>query len=255
MNSQAHSFIDFYQNFFPINDSTLKAEIKIKVIILAPHPDDECLMASLALRLKIENKAEVLAVAVTLGSNEKRRSERTLEFNDSCQVLGFEPYLIASDDWKDKENFISQIITDKSINLIIAPHLNDHHPAHIKTSRLARKIISDTAFNGVLLESEFWGELPSPNLLIEVTKDVFTLEFNALTKHQGEITRNPYHLRLAANLVNNVRLGAEKVQALGESSPDFAFGNLYQLYQVKDGVPTLVPPQILDYQSDLSLIF
>lgn len=225
-----------------------------KVLILAPHPDDECLMGPLALRLQMENNIHIIACALTLGSNISRQSERAQEFQDACTVLGFQP-VILSENWNDKEVEIKNIILKERVEIIIAPHLKDHHPTHIKTSELARKVMSELNFQGGYLESEFWGELENPNLLVEVTKEAFEKQFSALTKHAGEIARNPYHLRLASNLVNNVRRGAEKVATLGSQAPSFAFGSLYQCYQVKDGKLTLRPSQILDYTKDPSSIF
>ncbi|MFA5583408.1 MAG: PIG-L family deacetylase [Bacteriovoracaceae bacterium] len=249
----ALSFISFYENFFKINSSTLKSPQKINILILAPHPDDECLMASAPLRLQLENQAQVTAVAITLGSNKARQEERKKEFKEACALLGFKSEVL-SDDWEKKLDELSKIIKAENINLLVCPHLKDHHPAHIKTAELTLKLIERTKFNGTLLMSEFWGELEEPNLLVEVTREVFTLQFNALEKHIGEVERNPYHLRLASHQVNSVRRGAEKVAVLGSAAPDFAFGNLYEGYQVVDGEMKKLAPQILDYTSDLSSI-
>ncbi|MFA7613518.1 MAG: PIG-L family deacetylase [Candidatus Caldatribacteriota bacterium] len=253
MKTTAQSFINFYQTIFSINSSTPKVQHSKTALILAPHPDDECLMGPFALRLKIENNSKVIACAFSLGSNTARQKERAQEFLDACSTLDFHPEILDEDE-KKKEKLI-QLIQSEQIDLIIAPHLKDHHPTHIKAGELARDVIKSIKFNGLYLESEFWGELENPNLLIEVTKETFIKQFEALTKHTGEIQRNPYHLRLAANLVNNVRRGAEKVSSLGSSAPQFAFGSLYQGYQVKDGELYSLPTQILDYAKDLSSIF
>lgn len=254
MNISAQSFIDFYRNYFSLKHSSAKSPQNIKALILAPHPDDECLMSSVALRLQLENKAQVYAATLTLGSNTHRQQERRIEFNDSCQVLGFSP-LVLEMDWDQKLEELKDFVLKEKINFITSPHLKDHHPTHIKTGQLAHQLIKETRFNGVFLETEFWGELEEPNLLVEVTEDIFTLQFNALTKHVGEVSRNPYHLRLAANLVDNVRRGAERVNVLGSSAPNFAFGNLYKLSRSCDGELTSLSPQVLSADDDCSLIF
>jgi len=253
MTPSALSFISFYENFFKINSSTLKSPQEINILLLAPHPDDECLMAPAPLRLKLENQARVTAVAITLGSNKARQEERKNEFEDSCAVLGFTPKVL-SENWEAKLDELIEMVETENINFIVCPHLRDHHPAHIKTGELTLKLIERTKFNGALLMSEFWGELEEPNLLIEVTSDVFTLQFNALEKHVGEIKRNPYHLRLASHLVNSVRRGAERVAVLGSVAPDFAFASLYQGYKVSNGETKKLDPQILYFTSDLSSI-
>lgn len=253
MNSCALEFTQFYSQFFSIGHTTVKTPKKINALILAPHPDDECLMAPYALRLLLENKANVHAASVTLGSNTARQAERRIEFQNACQVMNFTSHILSSD-WDTKAEEVKSIIQKEQINFIISPHLQDHHPAHIKTGELARKVMKEISFEGIYLESEFWGELAMPNLLIEVTKEAFELSFEALTRHVGEVSRNPYHLRLAANLVNNVRRGAEKVSTLGSASPTFAFGVLYQAHLVQLGVLKTLPHQTLDSTADLGAI-
>jgi LmbE family N-acetylglucosaminyl deacetylase len=250
MNSYALEFTKFYSQFFSIGHTITKAPRKINVLILAPHPDDECLMAPYALRLLLENKANVHAAVVTLGSNTARQTERQIEFQNACHVMNFTSHILSSE-WDKKAEEVKSIIQREQINFIVSPHLHDHHPAHIKTGELARKIMKEISFEGIYLESEFWGELTQPNLMIEVTKEAFELSFEALTRHVGEVSRNPYHLRLASNLVNNVRRGAEKVSILGSASPTFAFGVLYQAHQVQLGVLRTLPHQILDSAADL----
>jgi hypothetical protein len=56
-----------------------------------------------------------------------------------------------------------------------------------------------------------------------------------LTCHRGEIERNPYHLRLPAWMMDNVRRGSEIIQNKETSTPDFAFGSLYEWQLIKKG--------------------
>src|SRR5277367_3807036 len=59
------------------------------VLIFSPHPDDECIIGGLALRLLHESKMRVVNVAVTLGSNKERRPARLRELKKACDWLGF----------------------------------------------------------------------------------------------------------------------------------------------------------------------
>src|SRR5688572_23206038 len=61
-----------------------------RALIFAPHPDDECVIGALALRLLREAGMRVLDVAVTLGSNLERRGPRLQEVTSACDFLGFE---------------------------------------------------------------------------------------------------------------------------------------------------------------------
>src|SRR5208282_1683418 len=61
-----------------------------RVLIFSPHPDDECIIGGLALRLLREAKWNVLNVAVTLGSRRERKVARLHELKMACDFLGFD---------------------------------------------------------------------------------------------------------------------------------------------------------------------
>jgi hypothetical protein len=69
--------------------------------------------------------------------------------------------------------------------------------------------------------------MEEPNLLIECPPDDLALLVEALACHAGEVARNPYHLRLPAWMIDNVRRGAERVFGPGAPAPAFPFGTLY----------------------------
>ena len=70
---------------------------------------------------------------------------------------------------------------------------------------------------------------------MEVPEEILALQMEALTRHVGEVARNPYHLRLPAWMMDNVRRGSEVIAGKGTSSPMIPFGVLYQLQTVKKG--------------------
>ena len=228
---------DIIQNLsFKSSISEFKSQSKIKVMILSPHPDDEIISGALALRLKNEYSAQVMNIAVTLGSNKERQKPRIKELTDACKYLGFENKIL-SESWSKKSSELKKIIKDFSPDLIIAPHLKDQHPAHIKTGELLKNILPSVSknFSCVVAWSEFWGMNTKANLLLEVPLNIVSAQMKALTFHVGEVARNPYHLRLPAWMMDNVRRGAELTARPGASSPDFAFGSLYQVQQFSDG--------------------
>lgn len=234
--------------------SEFKSEKNIKIIILSPHPDDEIISGALALRLMNEYGARVLNIAVTLGSNKNRQPERTKELIKACEYLGFENKIL-SDSWTKKVAELKKIITDYRPNLIIAPHIKDQHPTHIKTGELLKKILPlmKSNFSCVVAWSEFWGMNPRANLLLEVPLNIASAQMKALTYHKGEIERNPYHLRLPAWLMDNVRRGAELTAKPGAHAPDFGLGCLYQIQFFADkkfktlkasSIPLVVPEDL-----------
>lgn len=210
-----------------------KFPVPMTIMILSPHPDDECIVGSLALRLLKENNAHVVNVAVTLGSDKTRQKARLKELESACELLDIELAVLA-DDWTKKRKELKSLIGKYQPHIILAPHIKDRHPTHIKTGQLLRKSI-DTKTNCIVAWTEFWGQLEKPNMLLEVPEELLALQMEALTCHVGEVERNPYHLRLPGWMMDNVRRGSEIIAGKGTASPNIPFGVLYQLQTVKKG--------------------
>lgn len=224
-----------FSSLFAPSPLIKKNPLPFTVMILSPHPDDESIVASLALRLMHENNAHVVNVAVTVGSNKERQSARRKELEAACEVLEFENVYL-DEDWKKKLKELKSLIQKYQPALIIAPHTKDFHPAHIKTGELLKKALTSLKKSITLVAwSEFWGPMAKPNLLVEVPLEIVELQMKALEKHVGEISRNPYHLRLPAWMMDNVRRGSEVIGGKGADASDMAFGILYQLQLFKNG--------------------
>jgi len=221
-------------------------------IIFSPHPDDECITGGLALRLMREAGMRIINVAVTLGSNPERQQPRWQELKDACNYLGFDLEQSApnglekissktrTDDtqhWSVAVKIISATLARHQPRVIFFPHEFDWNGTHIGTHFLVMDALQTLPKNFACLtiETEFWGQMASSNLMVESTvADVADL-LAALSFHVGEVQRNPYHLRLPAWLQDNVRRGAELVGGQGGPAPDFAFATLYRLRQWKNG--------------------
>lgn len=246
-----------FSSLFAASSLTEKKTSPLSVMILSPHPDDESIVGSLALRLSMENNCHIINVAVTLGSNKERRPERVKELNAACKLLQME-CLHLNENWKTKEKELKGLIQKYRPDLIIAPHVKDFHPTHIKTGKLCKKVLLSMKKQTILVAwSEFWNPMTKPNLLIEVPVEIVELQMKALAKHVGEISRNPYHLRLPAWMMDNVRRGSELIGGKGSDANRMAFGVLYKLELIKNGkwsTPKL-EQHSLSAQNDLGQIF
>ena len=60
-----------------------------KALFFAPHPDDECIVGGMAVRLMRQARMNLINVAVTLGSKKERQQERLRELQNACNYLGF----------------------------------------------------------------------------------------------------------------------------------------------------------------------
>lgn len=227
------SILKSLSSFFPPSPVVVKYPVPMTIMILSPHPDDECIVGSLALRLQKENNAHVVNVAVTLGSNKDRQKARVKELENACELLEME-LIVLDEDWTKKRKELKSLIQKYQPRIIMAPHLKDHHPAHIKTGQLLKKVV-DSKTNCIVAWTEFWGQLEKPNALVEVPEEILALQMEALARHVGEVERNPYHLRLPGWMMDNVRRGSEVVAGKGTTSPKAPYGVLYQLQTVKKG--------------------
>ena len=216
-----------------------------KVLIFSPHPDDEVIIGGLALRLLREAKWNVLNVAVTLGSNQARQAGRLEELRACCECIGFglvqtapnglakvnvktreqEPAL-----WAQSVQIIADILAKHQPRVIFFPHEADWNSSHIGTHFLVLDALKSLPadFTCYVVETEFWGAMASPNLMVEVGPQDLGDLITALTFHVGEVRRNPYHLSLPAWMADNVRRGGELVGGQGGAAPDFKFATLYR---------------------------
>lgn len=221
-------------------------------LIFSPHPDDECLIGGFALRLLRETGMRIINIAVTQGSNKERQQPRMQELKNACDWLGFELEQAApnglekihcgtrTDDakhWSDAVKVIAAILVRHQPRAIFVPHELDWNSTHIGTHFLVMDALKTlpAKFQSLLIETEYWAPLPSPNLMVESSVDDVADLLAALSFHVGEVKRNPYHLRMPGWLQDNVRRGAELVGSQGGAAPDFAFATLYRLRQWQNG--------------------
>jgi len=217
-----------------------------RVLFFAPHPDDETISGALALRLLREAKMNVINVAVTQGSNKGRQAGRLAELRGACNYLGFGLHTIPPNGlenvtvktrqnepplWSSMVKSITGILTSHQPRVILFPHERDWHDTHIGVHYLVTDALKQTPanFECYTVETEFWGAMDDPNLMVEVSTQDLADMVSATTFHVGEVKRNPYHLSLPAWMMDNVRRGAELVGGQGGAAPDFQFAALYRL--------------------------
>ncbi len=223
-----------------------------KVLIFSPHPDDEVIIGGLPLRLLRELKMNVVNVAVTQGSNKSRQPERWKELSACCDYIGFG--LIQTREggleginlktrtsdaaaWTQSVKCIAAILRREQPRIIFFPHEDDWNSSHIGTHQLVIDALLQLGedFSCFTVETEFWGAMDSPNLMIESSERDVTDLISALSFHAGEVRRNPYHLRMPAWLMDNVRRGGELVGGQGAAVPDFLFATLYRVGEWRRG--------------------
>ena len=216
---------------FPSLEATFGFKPARKILIIAPHPDDECLMSGLALRAAAEWGSTVGVLPFSYGSKVERQVERKIELQSALKVLGF----LLVDFRKNTlhELTVSELtdaVSSFDADVVILPHSNDGHATHVRCSKLAREVLEVFARSEKrtvhLFESEFWQSMQNPNLLIPLSSETVIQMGRALLCHVGEVERNPYHLTLPAWLMDQVRRGSEIKK--GSAKKNAVFGQLYR---------------------------
>ncbi len=229
-----------------------------KVLLFSPHPDDECIIGGLALRLLRESRWRVVNVAVTQGSKKERQAGRYAELQAACDFLQFDlvptapgglekvnPKARSADPahWQASVLAIARILREHRPQVVFFPHELDWNSTHIGTHHLvvdALKSLPAGEADCFVVETEFWGQMPTPNLMVESpAQDVADL-MAACSFHVGEVQRNPYHLSQTAWMQDNVRRGGELVGGQGGAAPDYPFATLYRLRKWQNGALTSI---------------
>jgi len=212
-------------------------ESEKKVLLFSPHPDDECIIGLLPLRLMAELGKQVINVPVTFGSDKKRQEGRSNELADACAYLGWDIHR-EYDDFRSLEvDDVVNVLKKYQPETIVMPHSKDWNSRHIATHFLVAEALEKMPadFSCTVVETEFWGAMDDPNLMVEANAEMLAELIAATSLHVEEVARNPYHLLLPAWMQDNVRRGGELVGGQGGAAPDYSFGILYRLRKWQGG--------------------
>ena len=228
-----------------------------KALFFAPHPDDECIVGGMAVRLMRQAHMKLINVAVTLGSKKERQQERLRELQDACNYIGFglettapnglekiNPKVREQDPkhWAVCGKIIKGLIEKHQPKVVLCPHDRDWNSTHIGTHYLVMDALKQmpASYECYVVETEFWGAMTDPNLMLEISEEDLADMITATTFHVEEVKRNPYHLLLPPWMMDNVRRGGEVVGGQGGAAPDYTFAVLYRLRKWSKGQVTKV---------------
>jgi LmbE family N-acetylglucosaminyl deacetylase len=245
-----------------------------RVLHFSPHPDDECLMGALLLRLQRDMNMRVINVPMTFGSNKARQKERYQELIGACDYLGFEVLQIQENGlpnckpkektenpemWSSSVGKVASIIEDQQPFLIMIPHRGEFNTTHQGTNVMVFDALAlqELDFSCYVAEWEYWTPLTEPNLLLEVSIEYLIDIITAVSFHVGELIRNPQHTNLPAWMQDNVRRGSELVGVPGGTAPQYQFATVYQLRKWQNGkiVDFLREGLFVDATGEISELF
>lgn len=242
-----------------------------KVLYFAPHPDDETISGGLALRLLREGPWNVIDVAVTQGSKKERQAERLQELKAACDYFGLGLIQTAANGlekvtpatrekdatlWTNMVQVIRKILVEQKPRVIMFPHVLDWNGTHIGVHHLVMDALkTGPSIDCFLVETEFWGQMMNPNLMVEYSEQDVAELIAATSFHVGEVQRNPYHLLLPAWMQDNVRRGTELVGGQGGAAPEFMFAQLFRLGRWRNGKAEWAKPQFLPSSQNAASLF
>ena len=214
----------------------LNDEGRSTVLLFSPHPDDECITGLLPLRLMREAGKQIINVPITFGSNVERQVGRATELKNACDFLGWEILERSGFGNLEKSDVVGILKTIRP-RIVFMPHSKDWNSRHISTHFLVMDALKQMGndFTCTVVETEFWGAMDDPNLMVEADAQMVADLVAATSLHVEEVARNPYHLLLPAWMQDNVRRGGELVGGQGGAVPDFAFATLYRLRKWQGG--------------------
>jgi LmbE family N-acetylglucosaminyl deacetylase len=212
-------------------DREQPSEAPHQAMLFSPHPDDECITGLLPLRLMREANCRITNVPITFGSNQERQAARASELEAACAFLGWGIHRVREDYRSLSAEEVASTIRDLSPDIVVCPHAADWNSRHISTHHMVMDALAmqDDSYACLVVETEFWGAMDDPNLMVEGNAQLVADLVAATSLHVGEVARNPYHLLLPAWMLDNVRRGGELVGGQGAEAPDFTFATLYRI--------------------------
>ncbi len=130
-----------------------------KVLVFAPHPDDETIGAGGYIAASLRNGASVKIVLVTDGSKGVNNNTyiRYMEFKKATAILGvveddlvfldFTDGRLRSQANKVLYNRIKEQIELFDPDIVISPDVRDEHPDHAVTGEVIQQIMEEEGFN------------------------------------------------------------------------------------------------------------
>lgn len=178
-----------------------------KVLVLAPHPDDETIgCAGTILELQKKN-VEIEVVLFTLPKDEKRAKIRLKEFtkvmnylgckiNKICQYPDGETKMV-----KDRiKSTLQEIIINENPDIIFTPYILDYHLDHRVISMILAEIVKQSMT--LIAMYEVWVPILHPNCYVDIT-EVWEKKKNALLQYQSQ--EKEYSIIGKSKVLNSLR--------------------------------------------------
>jgi len=228
---------------------------RLRVLVLAPHPDDEILGAGAAHIAMARAGHDVRVYPVTLGrhaDHERRHAELTR----SCQVAGLGLLDVPPLDMSSGEHDDLVAAGDRlalalpehldGVDIVSGPSPRDVHPAHVAIAVAAARAIEASGADRRLWLWSIWGTVPRPTLWFPFDEALLDHQLAALAEHRSQVARGAFQRLVRGRAEAASVLGPELLYGFGVQAPDASYAELLCEVAHRDGVWLAGRERLLD---------
>ena len=174
-----------------------------RVLVFAPHPDDECIGCAGTLALLSQNPGiEICVVLVTNGDGGQKSPDpqmssiRIEEMRQALKVLGI--HQLQTLGFQDGRflfdaalsSALDSVVQSFHPNWVFAPSPMDYHKDHVLVSHAVAQLCKHSAYVEQLIYLESWTPLPATHI-VDIT-GVMDLKIKALKEHRTALKYGDY---------------------------------------------------------------
>lgn len=167
-----------------------------KVLVFAPHPDDEVLGCGGSLLKKIAAGYDVSIVYMTSGEGTSPASQREAEAAGSCRFMGIKDHFFL----REPDGFlhltpqvagaVTAILKREDPHIVYVPHQHEKNVDHAATHVIVHSCLAQ-ADPEMVLAYEVWTPMQNYGLIVDIT-DVIEKKLEALMVHRSQVDYFPY---------------------------------------------------------------
>lgn len=184
-----------------------------KVLVIAPHPDDEVIGAGGSLALHRQAGSEVVVVFLTPenhgddGSISRIRHQEAIKVGESlgfaCKFLGHPDGKLSLHEQEIGED-LARLLEEFAPDTVITPFVSDHHRDHQAAAHACALAFESSGFRGEIWCCELWSTL-WPNVAVDIS-NVVELKRDAINRYESQVAGLPYaETALALNKYRGMR--------------------------------------------------
>jgi LmbE family N-acetylglucosaminyl deacetylase len=196
-----------------------------RVLVVAPHPDDEAIAIGGCLALHSLAGSVITSVFVTRDRPTRDGTVlRRGEADESARVLGFDyrfldvPDGMVSHHEQIVSRRLSDILDETKPDVVFSPFPGDHHRDHQAVAVSTCRAVLESSFQGQVWCYETWSSL-WPNYGVDITA-VVEQKRAAIECYQSQLSMPYVEAVLGLNRYRGLRLGVDYAEALFVCRPE-----------------------------------